>query len=1007
MEHVVFTLLYEKRWSCWLVYASRATDAGDFFLTTGRYSGEEGEVLPVVRKVAQLTKKYDSPDLFAHFGRKRYKDEREFLQKVDELYVREEIRPYIEKYVAQVLDELTDAALPLFVRGNRLDNFYKNERIFLQSEPLRALLRFERTDDYTRYVLRLADGERVFFPGDYDFKILTRYPCRVLMGRQLFRFSDDFDGLRLLPFREKREVMIPKAKESEYFRKFILKNVRHEEIEVQGFEVIVQEVEKEAVLSLEREVFAMPVLALRFHYGKQHIPAWSSRKSLVELRREGDSYAFYKINRELEWEHEQTEFLKGLGLIERSPGYFRIDGVEEVAYVGEEKKRRERGGAQEIRHEEEMDENVCAVWQQMVGWVRQYSEELEKRGIGFTQKGLRREFYTGMWHLDYAMQETTDWFELNAVVVLSDGRRIPIVRFREAILSGRREFVLDDGSVFFIPEEWFADYSDILLFAQDKGNSLFLHRNQSVLLEHSAKDTGVMTFPDVKVNAVALPDGLRAKLRPYQKVGYEWMYGLYEVGLGGCLADDMGLGKTLQTIALLLKYRQEAVRPAVTRKQVEVGTQLNLFDIAATNTVDGQMEGDGIRKPEFHTCLVVVPASLVHNWRNELKKFAPRLSVTVYVGLNRQDLRPYLQRSDVVIVTYHTLRNDIDYLARLTFGLVIADEAQALKNPDAQIHQAILRIRGYCFFALSGTPIENSLSDLWAVMNLTNRGVLGSHSFFKNHFIKPIITDVESRMRGALRRLIMPYILRRTKEEVLSDLPELTTELIVCEPEEEQRKMYEEEQSRVRNYILGKRERQEGIRSSLMVLKALIRLRQIANHPRLVDPDYTLDSGKFRRVFDMLDEVIGSGHKVLVFSSFVKYLNMVAAGVEEAGWKYAMLTGVTVDREQAIRRFSSDAECRIFLISLKAGGVGLNLTEADYVFILDPWWNQAAENQAVSRAHRMGQKNAVFVYRFITAGTLEEKILAIQERKQRLVDAVIAGQVAGPLNDTEILEVLE
>lgn len=980
-----------------MVYANYAKDSGDFFLTTGRYSGdEEGEVAPMVKKIAAIVRKYDSSVLFQQFGRKKYKDERDFLQKTDETYIRENIRPYIEKYVASALDELTDGGFPLFTRGGRLDNFYKNERIFPQSGKLRALLKFERNGEYTRYVLRLADGERIFYPSDYALKILTRHPCRILCGKQLFRFSEDFDGQRLLPFLEKREVLIPKAKEAEYFRKFILKNIRQEEIEVVGFEVIVREVEKRVVLSLEQEVFGMPVLALEFCYGTQRIPAWSLRKVLVELRTEGDSYAFYKINRDTDWEQEQAARLKALGLLARSTGSFRVSGVEWEGCEPET-------GTPEQRAE--ADEKAAIAWQRTVEWVRKHQDDLQDSGIGFTQKALRRGYYVEGWEVVYTEQETMDWFELRAEVVLSDGQHIPLIRFREHILSGRREYVLDDGTVFFIPEEWFADYADVLLFAHAKGTSLFLHKNQYTLLKRKTEEVVGSWMVGESAEQVDLPRDLRAELRPYQRKGYEWMYGLYRNGLGGCLADDMGLGKTLQTIALLLKYRQEAVNPSVCRRPSEAGVQLNLFESSesSASALSGTTEDE---KPEYHTCLVVVPASLVHNWRNEFRKFAPQLSVTIYAGLNRLDLRPYLQRSDVVIVTYHTLRNDIDYLSRLSFGFVVADEAQALKNPGSQIHQAVLRIRGRWWMALSGTPVENSLSDLWAVMNLVNRDLLGSHHFFKNHFIRPIIEDTEGRMSLALRRLIAPYILRRTKEEVLDDLPELTSELVMCEPEEEQRKVYEEEQSRVRNYILGKRERQEGTRGDFMVLKALIRLRQIANHPRLVDADYGYDSGKFREIFRMLGEVIESGHKVLVFSSFVKYLVMVADEVERRGWAYAMLTGATSDREQEIRRFSSNPECRLFLISLKAGGVGLNLTEADYVFILDPWWNLAAEKQAVGRAHRMGQKRAVFVYRFITEGTLEEKILAIQQRKQRLADAVIGNETPVPLNDDELLEAL-
>lgn len=988
MERIIFILSYEKKWDCWMIYANRAVDAGDFFQSMGRYSGEELEVPARVREIVPLIQKYDTPALYRQFGRKKYKDEREFLLKVEEEYIRETIRPYLELQVAHVIDALADSGFPLFLKGSRLDNFYKNQRIFLQPVPLQALLRFERTGEFTRYILRLTDGKRVFYPADYDLKILTRRPCRVLSGRQLFRFPGDFDGQRLSPFLKKREVMIPKANEQLYFRKFILKNVRHEEIEVQGFEVIVREVEKKAVLSLEREIFALPVFSLLFCYGNQHVPAWSTRKALVELHTDGDNYAFYKVNRDFEWEQSVQEQIAALGLTVCNKGCFRVEGVDVPVRT-----------KTSLEDEEQAPDGtwVEQAWVTTVTWIREHQEKLQHLDIGLTQKALRRPYYTAGWEVQVEVREKTDWFELNAVVVLSDGRRIPLIRFREHILAGQREFVLEDGTVFFIPEEWFASYADILLLGAVKGNVLFLHRSQYTLLEETV---GELTECRTRTGAVELPVGLNVVLRPYQRAGYEWLYHLYQSSLGGCLADDMGLGKTLQIISLLLKYRQEAVKAVKAWKQPEVGQQLTLFDASIDET------GQDDLKPEYHTCLVIVPASLVHNWRNEFRKFAPQLTVTIYAGHHRNELRPFLQRSDVVIVTYHTLRNDIDYFARLSFGIVVADEAQVMKNPGSQLHQAVLRIRGQWFFALSGTPVENSLTDLWAIMNLVNRDLLGSHHFFKVHFQKPILLDMEGQMSHVLQRLIAPYVLRRTKEEVLAELPELTSELVVCEPAEEQRRMYEEEQSRVRNYILDKCETQEGLRNDFMVLKALIRLRQMANHPKLVDPDYGGDSGKFREVIRMLGDVVGAGHKVLVFSSFVKYLNLVAKEVKEQGWKYAMLTGLTVEREAEIRRFSTDPECRIFLISLKAGGVGLNLTEADYVFILDPWWNVAAENQAVSRAHRMGQKQAVFVYRFITSGTLEEKILAIQQRKQQLANAVVVSSTPLPLSEEELLEAL-
>lgn len=991
MERIIFVLSYEKKWDCWMIFANKAVDAGDFFQSIGRYSGEDPVNPAVFREVIPLIQKYDTPALYRQYGKKKYKDEREFLLKVEEGYIREVIRPAIESQVARVIDALSDSGFPLFLKSNRLDNFYKEQRIFLQPLPLRAMLRFERTGEYTRYILRLTDGERFFYPSDYQLKILSRRPCRVLSGQQLFRFPDDFDGQRLQPFLQKREVMIPKANEQLYFRKFILKNVRHEEIEVEGFEVIVREVGKKAILSLEQEVFAFPVLSLLFCYGSQQIPAWSNRKALVELHTDGDHYAFFKVNRDYEWERSQQQLLLKLGLVAHHSGCFRVDGVEVPLPLPAGKEECQDADASTIEQG----------WMKTVDWIRCHQKELQEFNIGFTQKALRKPYYTGNWELDFSVRETTDWFELNAIVVLADGRRIPLIRFRDHILSGEREYALEDGSIFLIPEEWFASYADIFLFGSIKGTALFLRRNQYPLVQSCGWGL-TEDRRDSQADEITLPVGLKAVLRPYQKAGYEWLYSLLRNGLGGCLADDMGLGKTLQIISLLLKYRQETVKSGIIRKRPDPGQQLTLFDSAS----DGFVADENHSKPEFHTCLVIVPASLVHNWRKEMRKFAPQLTVTIYAGQHRNDLRPFLQRSDVVIVTYHTLRNDIDYFARLFFGIVVADEAQVMKNPDSLLHQAVLRVRGQWFFALSGTPVENSLTDLWAIMNLVNRDLLGSHHFFKVHFMKPILLDVEGQMSLVLQKLIAPYILRRTKEEVLPELPELTSELVICEPGEEQRKVYEEEQARVRNYILDRRDGQEGLRNDFMVLKALIRLRQIANHPKLVDADYPADSGKFREAIRMLGEVVGAGHKVLVFSSFVKYLNLVAEEISVQGWKYALLTGMTSDREQEIRRFTSDPECRIFLISLKAGGVGLNLTEAGYVFILDPWWNAAAEDQAVSRAHRMGQKQAVFVYRFITASTLEEKILTIQQRKQQLANAFVTSSATLPLSDEELLEAL-
>ena len=979
MERIIFILAFEKRWGCWMVHARRAEDKGSFFQSKGLYLGTGEELPEGMRTAVELVAKCGTGELFRQFGRAGFRDERDFLQRVELSDIRLSVRPYLERMLARVLDALAEAGCPLYLQASRWDNFYEKDRLELRPLEVHAVLRFERTGDFTRYVLQLKEEERVFYPSDYDLKVLSRRPCRVLAGRQLFRFPEDFDGRRLMPFLEKREVMIPKANEQLYFQKFILKTVRHEEIEVKGFDVIVREVKKGLRLSLERDVLGMPVLVALYVYGGRLVPFWAPRKALVELQEEGDTYAFYKINRDTAWEDGRVGVLAALGLRECRTGVWQVGGVVASASPKE----------QDIR----------AAWRVTVDWLKANGAALRQEGIVLSQRNLQQPYYLGDWEVEMSALTETDWFELKAEVRLGDGRRIPLMAFRDNILKGIREYVLDDGTVFLIPEEWFATYSGLFFFTEgQEGASVRLPRSQYALAD--CGNMYVTPFP-ADCGEAALPGGLRADLRPYQLAGYRWLYRLYRAGLGGCLADDMGLGKTLQMIALLQKYREEAVKRAPAWRQPEAGTQLSLLDAFAQEGAAAGGEGEA-----FRTCLVVVPASLVHNWQNELRKFAPGLTVTVYAGGHRAELRAYLQRSDVVLVTYHTLRNDIDYLERLAFGIVVADEAQMMKNPASQVHQAMMRVHGRWFFALSGTPVENSLSDLWSVMDFANRGVLGTLPFFRRYFVKSIVADLAGRKSAILKKLIAPYLLRRTKEEVLAELPDLTSELVVCEPEEEQSRLYEEEQSRVRNYILDRRNKGLALRADFMVLKALIRLRQLANHPRLVDGTYAGSAGKFREVFRMLEGVLEAGHKVLVFSSFVKHLNLVGEEAARRHWEYAMLTGSTQDRAGEIARFSREPDCRLFLISLKAGGVGLNLTEADYVFILDPWWNLAAENQAVSRAHRMGQKRAVFVYRFITADTLEEKILAVQRRKQNLADSVVTVSSAIPLSDEELLEVL-
>jgi len=363
---------------------------------------------------------------------------------------------------------------------------------------------------------------------------------------------------------------------------------------------------------------------------------------------------------------------------------------------------------------------------------------------------------------------------------------------------------------------------------------------------------------------------------------------------------------------------------------------------------------------------------------------------------------------DVIITTYGTVRNDKEILAKNEFFYLILDESQSIKNSTSKTYKAIMELRAKHKLVITGTPIENSLSDLWSQMNFLNPGILGNLAFFKRSFITPIEKHANEEQQEKLQLMIRPFVLRRKKNEVAKDLPPLMEEVRICAMATEQQKMYDKEKSVIRNTILSAIEKEGLNKSQFVVLQGLTKLRQLANHPSLLEKETEESSGKFDEIFRMLEDLIAEKHKVLIFSTFVTHLELIQTRIEKENWKYSKLTGQTTKRENVIRQFQDDPNNRIFLISLKAGGVGLNLTEADYVFIIDPWWNPAAENQAINRAHRIGQDKHVFVYRFITENSIEEKIQKLKERKSSLADKFInSNDPFEKITNEEIVELFK
>ena len=554
-----------------------------------------------------------------------------------------------------------------------------------------------------------------------------------------------------------------------------------------------------------------------------------------------------------------------------------------------------------------------------------------------------------------------DWFDLHGDVDFGDGRSAPFPQLLAAVERGDNVVVLDDGSVGLLPEEWLRRYTAIAAFGHADGEVIRFERSQASLLDALLAAEPAIAYDEMFARVRAELESFRGiepeeppptfvgHLRGYQQEALGWFDFLRRFGFGGCLADDMGLGKTVMVLALLEARRYER------RGQKRVPS------------------------------LAVVPRSLVFNWIDEAARFAPGLKVFDYTGPLRDASQ--LQDADLVLTTYGTMRRDAPRLREVPFDYVILDEAQAIKNATTASAKAARLLRARHRLALSGTPIENHLGELWSLFEFLNPGLLGSAKAFQRANTGRVRGDEDVEW---LARALRPFILRRTKDQVAPELPPRTEQTIHCELEPAQRRQYDELRAHYRESLL-KRVAREGLnRSKMHILEALLRLRQAACHSGLVDPRRAGEpAAKFEILLPRLAELIEEGHKTLVFSQFTSLLALLRPRLDAAGIVYEYLDGRTRDRASRVQRFQTDPGCPVFLISLKAGGVGLNLTAAEYVFLLDPWWNPAVEAQAIDRAHRIGQARHVFAYRLLARDTVEEKVAELQQSKRDLADAIL------------------
>jgi hypothetical protein len=615
--------------------------------------------------------------------------------------------------------------------------------------------------------------------------------------------------------------------------------------------------------------------------------------------------------------------------------------------------------------------------QEGLAWLSEHVTKLQEAQVEVVQTGGDKPINFEAPTIVLEPQDSGDWFDIKAVVHIG-GHEIPFFKFKNHILKGRRDFVLPDGSVVILPESWFTDYRHLVEIAEEReGDIIAIKKYQAVVLDmpnggaHPLK-AKLAALMGSGVEEIPVPTGLQAELRAYQKKGYEWLGFLRASSFGGILADDMGLGKTLQAISLLLREK-------------ELG-----------NTAPS---------------LIVMPTSLIYNWVSEAAKFAPSLRIMVHIGLHRARHVYSFQGYDLVLTTYGTVRQDLDMFRDFAWHYLILDESQMIKNPASKTSKAVCELNPTHRLSLTGTPLENTLMDLWSQMNFLNPGLLGSERFFRDFYATPIERDGDIERREQLRRLIHPFILRRTKEQVAHELPAKVETMHPCEMTDDQRAYYEKTKNAYRNFLLGM-EVEEFNKKKLNILAGLQKLRQIAIHPALVEDEEQdtrlLGSGKYEEFGRLLEEVVSKGAKVLVFSQFVRVLSMLRTDLDEKGVRYCYLDGSTRDRQAQVERFQNDPSVTAFLISLKAGGVGLNLTAAEYVFILDPWWNPAVEAQAIDRSHRIGQKKTVFSYKFITRDSIEEKIVRLQERKAQLSNEIVSVEddIFKQLNLADLQELL-
>ncbi|MBT1705467.1 DEAD/DEAH box helicase [Chryseosolibacter indicus] len=860
--------------------------------------------------------------------------------------IQDQIEDYMEKRRAKVLEKLKGKQL--FEMGNDGEPTWRKIEVLEKKASIH--FHFMRNDDHTNYYPTIYYQDKKLDLPDASAYLICKSPAWMVHNGKLYGFEKFVDGKKLIPFLTKKFVVIPKNVEETYYNRFVAPLIASfDDVEANGFEINKSNYEPHPVVTLS----------------ELHTAQTTAAPSLFDnsAPAEDTSDETGKIVFDLSFKYGKHRF--------------RGDNIGPVSVTVE--KQGEHYIFHRIARKTEVEKHYLNTLQKLglpmkgfrvaipkaeaFSWLNENRVNLLNFGFEVSQPESRdKKYFVGKAVIEVEVKENIDWFDIHAKIRFGEFE-IPFKDLRRLILRKKVEFRLPNGEIAIIPEVWLTKYADLFALSETDGNdeTPVLRKHHLNLVKEleegnlakvhlSEKLRNLNSFSGIK--DYPLPVGFKGELRPYQRAGYNWLRFLNEYKLGGCLADDMGLGKTVQTLTMLLA-----------EKEAGAGTSL-----------------------------LIMPTSLIYNWEMEASKFTPELRILNYTGTLRNKDITRFEKYDLILTSYGITRLDIELLQKFYFNYIILDESQVIKNPVSNIAKAVRELKSRQKLVLTGTPIENTTLDLWSQMSFINPGILGSQTYFRNEFQNPIEKKADETRSKKLGMIIKPFILRRHKSQVATELPEKVENIQYSVMTPEQEKRYEEVKTHYREKIFKLIE-EEGIGNSrFMILEGLTKLRQLANHPKMIDQEYEGDSGKLEDVTHMLQNAMGDGHKILVFSQFVKHLDLVKNYLRENNIDYAYLDGSSMDRKEQVERFTKDSNIKIFLISIKAGGLGLNLTEADYVFILDPWWNPAVEAQAVDRAHRIGQKKKVFTYKFITRNSVEEKILMLQQKKLKLTHELITTE---------------